>query len=258
MASRVFIKNQEINFSFKGKFITTAKGIESFKIKIISVTGDTEKILREEEKRVVILGDEIALSMRINDSDTLPEVKPGQVLKYDIEIHNTSGLDLENLNVYLQVNYDYIDWNSFKAPVQPDIKIDGTIIFTPDNFSALQKIGKGEKISIPITFSLKSDISSIEKFKTYARVTISKVGNEDKQDLSFSTPVFSADLVSPIKLRSSAFYRDDEGVPIGAGTIPPQVDKKTEFQINFSARVSQNFSDLVFTANLTISSNLGR
>ena len=114
----------------------------------------------------------------------------------------------------------------------------------------MQKVGKGEKINISFSFNLKNEISVTEKFRTYAQVTVGKVGGEEKQDLSFSTTVFSAEVISAIKLRSNALYRDDEGVPIGEGKMPPQVDVKTEFQINFSARATQNFSDLVFSATL--------
>jgi hypothetical protein len=135
---RTFIKNQEISFTFKGKFLSTTKGIETFKIKIIGIDGDKEKILREEEKRIVILGEEIALSMRINNGDTLNEVKSGELLEYNIDIHNTSGLDIENLTVYLQTNYDLVDWSTLKAPIQPEITTAGLVIFTPENFAVLQ------------------------------------------------------------------------------------------------------------------------
>jgi len=248
--NRNFLKNQEITFTFKGKFNISSKGLETLKLDIISVTDNGEKILRQEEKRIVILGEEIALSMRINDNDVLNEVKSGELLEYSIDIHNTSGLDLENLIVNIQTNFDLIDWATLKAPIEPEVTSAGIIIFNAENFSALQNVGKGEKINLSFSFNLKNEISATEKFRTYAQVTVGKVGGEEKQDLSFSTAVFSAEVISAIKLRSNALYRDDEGVPIGEGKMPPQVDVKTEFQINFSARATQNFSDLVFSATL--------
>jgi hypothetical protein len=101
-----------------------------------------------------------------------------------------------------------------------------------------------------VSFNLKNNISSGGKFKTYVRVTVAKVGGVAKEDLSFSTTLYSADIVSLLKLRSNVLYRDDEGVPIGEGYLPPQVDKKTEFQIVFSGKATQDFTELTFIANL--------
>ncbi len=248
--TRNFMNNQSISFNFKGKFSAGVSGLEKFKIEISSGE-DNVKVLQETEKNIVILGEELALQMTINNQTTLNEVAPGQKLNYQLILQNTSGLDLKDLQVVLKTNADMVAWETLKTAVEPTIGEDGQIILTGDNFPLLQTLAKGQELKINYEVSLKNNLTNLsDNYRTYAEVTVGKVGEEQKNDLSFSTPVQSAKIISPVKVLNYAWYRDDEGIPVGTGPLPPKVGQKTVFPIDLTIQTKTDYDSVNLTASL--------
>lgn len=247
---RNYFNNQEINFNFKGKFSAAAVGLEKFKLEISS--GESEgKILQELEKNIVILGEELAVQMTINNQSTLVEITPGQKLNYEVILQNTSGLDLADLKVILQVDPEMVDWTTLKTVVEPTITNIGQIVLDGNNYVELQKLEKGKELKINYELNIKSSITNLSKnFRTFAQVTVGRVGEKEKNDLSFSTPVQSAQIKSALKVFNYAWYRDDEGIPVGSGPLPPQVGKKTVFPIDLTLQTKNNFKQIEVSAYL--------
>lgn len=247
---RNFINNQSINFNFKGKFSASAVGLEKFKLEISS-GGDNIKILQEIEKNIVILGEELALQMTINKQTVLNEIIPGQKLNYQVVIQNTSGQDLNDLKVILQVDYDMIDWQTLKTPVEPIVTNDGQIILEGSNYADLQKLNKGGELKINYELNIKNSIANLaNNFKTFVQVIVGRVGDRERDNLSFSTPVQSAQIKLPLKVFNYAWYRDDEGFSVGTGPLPPKVGEKTIFPINLTLQTKNRYEQVELTAVL--------
>lgn len=247
---RDYLNNQEISFNFKGKFSAGAVGLEKFKLEISS--GEEEaKILQEVEKNIVILGEELALQMTINNQETLNEIVPGQKLNYQVIIQNTSGQDLSDLKVILQVNPDLIDWNTLKTVVEPIVTADGQVVLDSSSFTDLQKLEKGKELKINYELNIKNNITNFSNnFRTFGQVFVGRIGEKEQTNLSFSTPVQSAQIKSPLKVFNYAWYRDDEGFPVGTGPLPPQVGEKTVFPIDLTLQTKNSYEQVELIAFL--------
>lgn len=253
--ARNFMNNQEINFNFKGKFSAGATGLEKFKLEISSGE-ENVKILQETDKNIVILGEELALQMTINNQLTLNEITPGQKLNYQVILQNISGSDLKDLQVILQVNHDMIDWNTLKTVVTPTVTNDGQILLTGDNLSSLQKLSNGQELKIDYEFNIKNDLANLSNnFRTYAQAIVGQVGEKEQTNLSFSTPVQSAKIISPLKVFNYAWYRDEEGFPVGTGPLPPQVGEKTVFPIDLTLQTKNSYEKVEMIASLPVDVN---
>lgn len=248
--ARDYLNNQEINFNFKGKFSANAVGLEKFKLEISS-GGEETKILQEIEKNIVILGEELAMQMTINNQSTINEITPGQKLNYEVTIQNTSGLDLSDLKVILQVDPDMVDWNTLKTIVEPTITNIGQIVLDGNSYADLKKLDKGKELKINYELNIKNNIVNLSNnFRTFAQVIVGRVGEKEQTDLSFSTPVQSAQIKSALKVFNYAWYRDEEGFPVGTGPLPPEVGEKTVFPIDLTLQTKNNYKQIEVTASL--------
>ncbi len=247
---RDFLNNQEINFNFKGKFSSTARGLENIKLEI-SQGKEKNKILQETEYDVVILGEEMVLQMQINGQNEISEISPGQQLTYAIVMQNTAGVDLYDLQLELQLSQEMVDWSSLQTVAEPQITDEGLVILTGAVYEPLQQLARGEELKINLTINIKEVIPDFsERYRSFVRVSVGRVGEEKKDDLSFSTNVVSAQVIAPLKVLNYAYFRDDEGVPEGSGPWPPQVGEKTVLPIELTLQARQSFDQITLTAFL--------
>ncbi len=256
---RLLQQQQELTFTWNGKFNPEAKGIEEMKVEIISYEDGQAKVVQEETLNIPILGEELALELAVNDSKGLAEVSAGSELDYKITIQNTSGQDLKDLTASLRLTPDYIDWPSLMAVAEPEVSLDGLITLNSEKYNELKLIKSGDKLEFNIKVKVKSQITdATAAIKASANVKVGMVGDKTKNDLSFSTKTIVTDIKVPLKLYAQAQYYDDEGVPIGSGPIPPQVGKQTEYIVSLSlGKTSKSFDKIIVSASLPVGVNWG-
>ncbi len=223
------------DFDFSGKFSAESKGEKIFKLRVIKRNGVDDKVLQEKEFNLFISAEEILLDFSLND-DNPDQLPPGADLTYVVFIKNTSGQTLRNLAVSVQLSPAVIDWSFLQTPSEPKITDKGEIIILPDKLPALQELTQGEEIELTIKTKLKSNISLPAKLKSSAMVEIGSVGEEEQDNLTFSSPVIITTIASPVNFDAQAFYFDDEGVKIGSGAWPPQVGQSTEMVVKWFMR----------------------
>lgn len=245
-------QQQEVSFSWNGKFDPAARGVEEMKVEIISYQDGIGKVLQEKMLNIPILGEELALDLSVNGGDQLAEVSAGTALNYKIAIHNTSGEDLKDLTAVLRLTPEYIDWANLTAPAEPVFSTDGNIILKSEKYDKLKLLKTGEKLEFDIKVRVKDNISAVgAQVKASAGVQVGMVGDKTKDDLSFSTRTIVTDIKVPVKLYVDARYYDDEGIPIGSGPIPPKVGEATTYVISFSiGKISKAFNRITITAAL--------
>ncbi len=256
---RLIQQQQELTFTWNGKFNPEAKGIEEMKVEIVSYEDGEPKVLQEETLNIPILGEELALELAINDSKELAEVSAGSELDYKITIQNTSGQDLKDLTASLRLTSDYIDWSSLKASAEPEVSLDGLITLSSEKYDGLKLIKSGDKLEFNIKIKVKSQITdAMAGIKASANVKVGMVGDKTKNDLSFSTKTIVTNIKVPLKLYAQARYYDDEGIPIGSGPIPPQVGEQTEYIVSLSlGKTSKSFNKITVSASLPAGVNWG-
>ncbi len=222
--------------SFKGKFSGGSKGVQKLRLELVRQEGDQARVLQEKEFDLFIVGEELILTMDLNGKEEGESLSPGSELNYNINIKNISGQKLGNLEVILHLSPSLIDWSYLQAPAEPKITEAGEIILLPDKMPALAELPADQELNISINTRLKDNISSGAKLRSYATVKVGMVGEEVKEDLSFSSTEIISNIVTPLSFHASAFYYDDEGIKIGSGAWPPQVGKSTELVLSWSLR----------------------
>ncbi len=243
-------KKNQSDLNFAGKFNADSKGERLFKLRVVSRDGVEDKLLQEKEFNLFISAEEILLTFSLND-DNPDQLPPGSDLSYLITIKNTSGQTLRNLTVTLQLTPEIIDWSFLQTPSEPRITDRGEIIILPDKTPILQELSKGEEVEIVVKTKVKSNISLPAKLKSSATVSIAEVGGEKQESLSFSSPVITTTIVSPVNFSAQAFYFDDEGVKIGNGAWPPQVGQSTEMIVKWFVRAQdKSLSNIKVEATL--------
>lgn len=248
---RSLATDQQIKYGFKGKFTASAKSIEYIKVELINLVNEEVKILQEKEINIPIMGEELLLDLSVNGKDEMEHIRGGQELDYQITIQNTSGQDLKNITASLKLTPELIDWNTLKSPVQPSISRDGLVTFTADTYKELANIPKGEKLQFSVKIKLKDQFDPQIKLKAKASVQVGMVGDKERDDVSFTTNYIISAVEQLLKFRAEANYYDDEGMPVGSGPLPPEVNKETEFVLNFYInQISGNFSSLNITTYL--------
>jgi len=231
--------NKSRTFMFTGDFPVEARGINELKVIVKRKEGDEYKIIQEKSWNAVILGEEMLLTMKINGADTLDSVNPGEAIAYQVSIKNTAGKDLKDLTVGLKLTPEFIDWSTLKAPGVPEQSADGWVKLSQETFDELETLPAGEELVLDFSVQVKEQVlDSANKLKSYMTVKVGKVGDEEKDDLDFSTRVVSTEVRSQAKFRSEANYYDDEGVPVGSGPLPPVAGETTEFIIVWTARTN--------------------
>ncbi len=239
------------SLSFKGKFSNGSKGVQKLRLELVKQEGDKIRILQEREFNLFIVGEELILIMDLNGKEEGEHLSPGSELNYNINIKNISGQKLGNLEVILHLSPSLIDWSYLQTPAEPKITEAGGIVLLPDKMPALAELPADQEINISISTRLKDNISSGAKLRSYATVKVGIVGDEVKEDLSFSSTEIISDIITPLSFHAGAFYYDDEGIKIGSGAWPPQVGKSTELVLSWSLRSqAESVNDIEVSATL--------
>ncbi len=224
------------SLSFKGKFSSGSKGVQKLRWELVRQEGDQARVLQEKEFDLFIVGEELILTMDLNGKEEVSSLSPGSELNYNINIKNISGQRLGNLEVILHLSPSLIDWSYLQAPAEPKITEAGEIVLLPGKMPALAELPVDQELNISIKTRLKDNIPSGAKLRSYVTVKVGMVGEEVKEDLSFSSTEIISNIVTPLSFHAGAFYYDDEGAKIGSGAWPPQVGKSTELVLSWFLR----------------------
>lgn len=230
---------QEQLILLNGELPPTVNGPELFiKVTIYKLGGDKESVLDQENIVIKIVQPKVEVSLQYLAKDAANIVTWGQVIPYQIVITNKSDYILRDVKTILSLNSKMIDWQGWLDG--QGLKKEGDkIIWNSDHpqiGSQLKELKQNDQIIINLNVQLQPAPIDANSLKPEDLVVLAVA----KLEVSINSENF-VQTSQPVRLMINqdgelaviARYFDSEGKQVGSGSLPPQVNKETTYQIDW-------------------------
>ncbi|MCR4278439.1 MAG: hypothetical protein NUV81_00860, partial [bacterium] len=202
------------------------------------------------EATTTVLAGDLSLRLVANGEDTELKTAYGSLLRFAVRYENTSTEDLDDVTLRLILEPEdtkcsglcTVDWKTYSdtatgTPRANVVQWDG------DDVAGLSRLIPREEGGIDISVDalpVDDGVSGLA-FRAYLEAHVGKIGNTVVNRVVKSSPI-RIRYVSDASFLSEARYFLDEGAPVGSGPLPPIVNEKTTYRIEWV--ISKSFHDL--------------
>lgn len=226
----------------------------TFYIQLFEEIDNTNKLLDENELAIDIINPNISVSLSLVDNISV--VDWGEIVNYELVVKNEGEYVPKDLNLILVFNTDFINWQDWQDATGL-YREDNKIIWNKDHpkiGTKLAGLQSGEEIRLKVGAKLQSapiDVATIKEsdliITSVAKIE-SSVGNEKYIS---SSDIVRSQIGKNFTFIAKAKYYDSDGNVVGAGPLPPQVDKTTTYDIEWNLVAGlENLTDIVLKTTL--------
>lgn len=269
---------EEIEIEFQGKFTAEDdKSIDDQKFKIlIELIGQNNNNYLQEKIEFTsqITNESLVLNQIINGSSDNKAINFSDALYYSIDYKNFGETELNDVIIFSIINPSFnqlIDWGSLEMTTSGSVTDDQNgkkISWNKDNISKLSSLQPGEEGTIEFYVYLNnyndlennisaSDLTNAQiNSKVQAEITkIISVSDDEKEEQKETRTSQGNEITTPVNsfvdFTSQGRYYDDNNINVGSGPIPPQIGKKTTYQIWWDiTNTTHEIQDLEITTTL--------
>lgn len=243
-----------------GSFASDAKGRIETKAQIGFVDANDEfQTQKEASFSTDVVEGQLVVALILNGKTGDQPVSFGDTLHYALTYRNTGTVILEDvaLTVALEGQPDaskFVQWNGLNDK-QEGLRDMNNITWAKKQVSALGRIGPEEEGTISFDLpALAAPVPdpNVKDYRVSSWVE-AKIGKIDGAAVNrvTKTPPFAAVFLSDAKLAAEARYFNTDGIPVGAGPLPPVVGQGTTYRVNWQLTNSlHDLSDLKLSARL--------
>lgn len=216
------------------------------------------QLQKETTLAISVISGQLLTALILNGKSGDQPVSFGNTLHYAISWHNTGESDLEDVSLSLVFEaapaaVKLIRWNELKDE-QEGIRDGDRITWTSKQLSALKKIGPNQEgtidIELPLAAAPPTGGSADLRITSWVETSIKTIDGEPADRQTKTTP-FAAVLLSDTALAAEARYFTDDGIPVGAGPLPPKVGEETRYRAYWNISNSlHELGDLKLSARL--------
>lgn len=217
--------------------------------------GNQDHKVAEKTTNVFIAPSPIAVAVKVNESDRA-NVRPGDKLSYAIQYENKSGISLADVVVEAKLEGGVFDFGTIRSDGTLDSRTN-TITWNASRIPALALLSPGAKgeirFSIALVPTLPVERASDKNFvaKLDVRIDSPSVPYYISGDTTTGFGSVEAKIAGVVTFERKAFHRDTLAQIINAGTLPPKVNKATQYTVHWT--VSNYGSDV---KNMTVRASL--
>ncbi len=200
-------------------------------------------------KKKIVLSDLAAnLRIYINKDNKDSAIDWGSKLEYVINYKNISDFSLNNVEINVLLDSDYLDWGSlednFNGQVDEGQK---SIVWNKKNIPSLAKLDIGQEGQISFKIKVfdfdkkylednnQNYLIKSEAFLDATELNQSTLPDSDINDSHLEQALNSNVIINkintPLEFSAKARYYDDAGQMLGSGPLPPVVGETTSYQI---------------------------
>ncbi|OGM01369.1 hypothetical protein A2480_02260 [Candidatus Uhrbacteria bacterium RIFOXYC2_FULL_47_19] len=231
-----------------GAFASEAHGNVTATTKI-GYTDATENFVAQAEASatVEVLQGELVAAMVLNGRSNDQAVRLGDQLRYSISYRNTGKASLGNIKVSVQLNSSpetgLILWNELEDESNGQLN-DGRITWTSKQIPSLARIEADEEgvieFSVPLSAEPPTETGNWS-LTGWIETEVKSVDGDVVNKTTKSQPIL-AKVLSDTTISAAAWFYDEEGVPVGSGLLPPEVDQPTTYRAVWT--ITNSFHDL--------------
>ncbi len=216
---------------------------------------------------ISVLAGDLLLKLAANGSGDSRSVTFGDTLNFSLSYENTSGDDLRNVSLRIDLQPlaasstgsssktppPFLDWSRMDDSSSGTASGDA-ITWDENSIGTLERLSQGEDgsldFSVPVAVSNLAKSTSTQGFQAVAQATIEWVGKSHLQRVIHTQPIIFKYL-SDAKFAADARFYTEEGAPEGSGPLPPVVGQATTYRINWTvSKTLHELKDLKTTAVL--------
>ncbi|PIY62801.1 hypothetical protein COY93_02280 [Candidatus Uhrbacteria bacterium CG_4_10_14_0_8_um_filter_58_22] len=221
-------------------------------------TDATESFVPQIEASVTteVLQGELVAAMVLNGRSEEQAVRLGDLLRYSISYRNTGEASLGNVRISVQLNPSpeagLVLWNELEDESNGQLN-DGRITWTSRQIPSLARIEAGEEgviqFSVPLSAEPPTEAENLSLIG-WVETEVKSVDGDVVDRITKSQPI-TAKVLSDTTLSAAVWFYDEEGVPVGSGPLPPEVDQPTTYRAVWTVTNSlHDLTDLKLSANL--------
>ncbi|MDD3284832.1 MAG: hypothetical protein PHZ07_04535 [Patescibacteria group bacterium] len=180
----------------------------------------------------------IVLKVSSNSSDIDAPINWGDEIHYVIYYKNNTDKAINDAQISMKLDSDYLDWDSLKDDYGGEIKAEQkTITWDKSSIPSLAKLEKGQEAKIDFTIKLKAFESGFTNKNNYFVNSSSSLSYKDgTESKSVDSNILINKIKTPIEFSTNARYYDEYGKEVGSGPLPPEVGKSTKYEIVFNIK----------------------
>ncbi len=180
---------------------------------------------------------DLNLTLFLNGSKNNGTANFGDTLNYTLAYSNKGDNTFKDAVIMVVLNGFFLDWNSFKADQDGEVKTGKMIVWTKNDISALSGIKPGDAGEINFSIKLKdyldSDFGSSMQINSYSQYG---VNNQESGEGKNSSNIIETKINSDLYLSEQIRYFDDNNLPVGSGPLPPKVGEKSSFKVFWTVK----------------------
>jgi len=237
----------EQTIGLTGSFTGSASGV----IPMVFETGflNAEKTFikqTETKTETKVMGGELSFTLIANGSDKDQTIDLGNRLRLSINYTNQGQETMEDISFALEINpgSKSLPFNLETSDLAGGVKKENIITWNKSKITALSSLATAATGTIDSTLVLASSIDPntvADSFTLQIKATIGKIGSSVTSRTISTTP-FIIKINSDGKLTAEARYYDEDGAPVGSGSLPPKVDETTTYRVFWT--ISNSLHDL--------------
>lgn len=212
------------------------------------------------ESSFVVLAGDLSLKLVINGQDQDTPIAYGAPLRFGIGFENTASEDLEDVQVRFRIEQEsptgsriaeLVDWSSLIENASAT-KNGASLTWDKAGIPALGRLPPREEGSIGFSVDGLPRASGTQALalRVIVEAEVRKVGSTTVNRIVRAAPLLLR-YSSDVSFSSNARYFSEEGAPIGAGPLPPEVGETTTYRVEWN--IKKQFHEL---ANLKLRATL--
>jgi len=243
---------EEIEVVVIGSFAADASDVRT--MRVTSGLFHNDRFLEQgvEEAQTDVLGGGLQLRLIVNGSTDDQSVNLGTTLRLSIDVTNEGEEDVGGLQVTLGVNEDGsgvpIDWAN--SDTSDATRTGNTLNWSEDSLSGTGTLAGGERETIDVSLRLHNTLDGAADSMTMTvSAEVTNIAGVETSRVLQSTPI-TINVNSDTQFINSAHYYI-EGVAVGSGPLPPEVDSTTTYRVVWDLQNSLHaLEDVVITSTL--------
>ena len=211
---------KSLTFVINGTIAHDATRSQNWLVEFGDKQGDKLYHLQKTRKDIALINPQLQMELSVNGKTKDFPADWGQKLQYQLTVTNGSALDVTEAQLSVLMDSDVLDWATFQG--------DGTRDANNLVWKGLT-LGAGKSVtyqwSITIQSKAKTGRSTID---SVAKLTIGGLDN-----WQMVSPLIVASIGDGLSFSQGAYWQL-AGKQVGSGSLPPRVDKTTQYVIIWS------------------------
>lgn len=199
--------------------------------------GSQDYKVTEKAVNIFIAPSPIVIGMKVNNSD-VATARPGERLSYSIRYENKSGISLADTVIEAKLDGSMFDFGSIRTDGTLDSRTD-TITWNASRVASLGLLAPGATGEVTFSIALLPTLpvkrASDKNFsaKVNVRMDSPSVPYYISDDKTTGFGSMETKISGSVLFDVQAFYRDSLAQIINAGTLPPKVNKATQYTVHW-------------------------